>query len=179
MKCSNPFHSRMTWWLRYSFFLPSECLHACMYLLFSLWSFHLQTPCITKILTIPWTILLQEINVLFKWFISFSISLGTQIKLTFSENKGAVECENIYSEIKICVYLELSFCWKTNIIDLQKKKRSSPLTHALTDWWCCLGQQLQKWQSGSKQVRFCPIKYLLKKKRNLKIQGIAFEAGET
>lgn len=87
----------------------------------------------------PWTILLQEINVFFKWFISFSINLGTKIKLTFAENKGAVELENIYSEIKICVYFELSFCCKTNITDPQKK-RSPLLTHSHIDWWCCLGR---------------------------------------
>lgn len=48
--------------------------------------------------------------------------------------------KTFYSEIKICIYLELSFCWKTNITDPQKKKRSPLLTHSLIDWWCCLGQ---------------------------------------
>lgn len=75
----------------------------------------------------------------FKWFISFSINFKNKVKLTFSESKGAVGCENIYSEIKICVYLEFSFCWKTNIIDPQKKKRRPLLIHAILDWWCCLG----------------------------------------
>lgn len=88
-----------------------------------------------------WTILLQEINVFFKWFISFSVNLGNKLKLTFSEKRGAVELENIYYEIKKnCVYLELSFCWKTNITDSEKKKRSPLLTHSLLDWWCCLGR---------------------------------------
>lgn len=75
----------------------------------------------------------------FKWFVSFSIHRrGTNMKLTFSENKSAVELENVYSEIKICVYVELSFCWKTNITDPQKKKRSPLLTLSLLDWWCPL-----------------------------------------
>lgn len=128
----------------------------------------------------PWTILLPEINVLFKWFISFSINLGTKIKLTFSENKGAVELENIYSEIKKkCVYLELSFCWKTNIIDPQKKKRSPLLTHSLIDWWCCLGRVASEMAIREQTGWILFNKIPFKEKRNLKFQGIAFETFET
>lgn len=103
----------------------------------------------------------------FKWFISFSINLGAKIKLTFSENKGAVELKNIYPEIKICVYLELSFCWKTNIIDPQKEKRSPLLTHSLIDWWCCLGRAASEMQSGNKWAWFYSIKYPLKKRKEI------------
>lgn len=70
----------------------------------------------------------------------FFYHLGTKIKWAFSENKCAVQLENIYSEIKICVYLELSFCWKTNITGPRKKRRSPLLTRFLLDGWCWLGK---------------------------------------
>lgn len=114
----------------------------------------------------PWTVLLQEINVFFKWFISFSIDLGTNIKLTFLENKGAVELENIYSEIKICVYLELGFSWKTNIIAPQKKKRSPLLTHSLIDWWCCLGRATSEMAMREQTGRVLFNKIPFKKEKN-------------
>lgn len=91
----------------------------------------------------PWTILLPEINVLFKWFISFSINLGTKIKLTFSENKGAVELENIYSEIKkkMCL-LRAQFLLK-NKHHRPPEKEEKPPADTFSHWLMMLS-----WQSS-------------------------------
>ena len=146
--CS-PFHLGMAWLTYNSFCLLWVCLCTWIhYLACEVFIYLAKVLLCWTFWPFPWTILWQEINVLFKWFISFSINLGNKIKLTFSKNKGAVGCENIYLEIKICVYLEFSFCWKTNIIDLQKKKRRPLLTHAILDWWCCLG-----WATSEMAIR--------------------------
>lgn len=119
-------------------------MHAYTYSLFSLWSFHLFSKCfaLLNILTFPWTILLQEINVFFKWFISFSIDLGTKIKLTFSENKGAVELVNIYSEIKILCLLRAQSLLK-NKHHRPPEKEEKPPADTFSHWLMILS-----WQSS-------------------------------
>lgn len=106
----------------------------------------------------------------------FFYQLGKQNKIDILRKQ---RCENIYSEIKICVYLEFSFCWKTNIIDPQKKKRRPLLTHAILDWWCCLGWATSEMAITEQTGWVLFNKIPLKKKRNLKIQGIVFETSKT
>lgn len=51
-----------------------------------------------------------------------------------------MELRGIYSEIKICVYSELRFCWETNTGDPQRKK-SSPPVDTFSPWWMMLSWQ--------------------------------------
>jgi hypothetical protein len=90
----------------------------------------------------PWMILLQEINVV-PWMIYFifchpknqnKVDILRKQKVLYNSKAFTLKLK------KNCVYLELGFCWKTNTIDPQQKKRSPLLTHSLIDWWCCLGR---------------------------------------
>lgn len=70
----------------------------------------------------------------------FFCQLGKQTKIDILRKERCCRTwKHLLWNKKNCVYLELSFCWKTNITDSETKRRSPLLTHSLPDWWHCLG----------------------------------------
>ena len=110
--CS-PFHLGMAWLTYNSFCLLWVCLCTWIhYLACEVFIYLAKVLLCWTFWPFPWTILWQEINVLFKWFISFSVNLGNKIKLTFSKNKGAVGCEKHLLGNKNLCLLRVQFLLK-------------------------------------------------------------------